>query len=142
MLTAKNAGSQSYLQASSPVSVLETIPVNMEPSPLTLDQKIHALYLKYQPSVAESMILTIISCESSNNAQARHYNKNKTIDYSYFQINSIWKIFFKKKGWDIANPEQNLEAGFYLLKTRGIQDWRFSSDCQKGKSSTSYVGTN
>jgi hypothetical protein len=71
----------------------------------------------------------IIFCESYNNPNAYHFNKNKTADYSYWQINSIWKKTLEEKGWNIKDPQDNLEAGFYLLKTYGDHLWNWSRPC-------------
>jgi hypothetical protein len=77
----------------------------------------------------------IIFCESKFHQNAINENKTKegevwSRDWGYWQINDYyWKEDLKEKGWDITVPEQNLEAGFYLLKTYGTKLWKASQHC-------------
>jgi soluble lytic murein transglycosylase-like protein len=94
----------------------------------TLAEKINLLSVKY--GVDENLAKRIIYCESGNKPQAKRYNTNDTIDYSYWQINNYWwEKELAKKGWDIKIPEQNLEAGFYLLSNYGSKLWNWSKHC-------------
>ena len=86
--------------------------------------------MKYQTGLEESLILKIIKCESGGKPYAKGYNKNGTVDYSYWQINNYWwEKELARKGWDIKVPEQNLEAGFYLISTYGVKLWSASAHC-------------
>lgn len=69
-------------------------------------------------------------CESKLNPSAININLNKTIDYSYWQINDYyWGEYFKAQGLDIKNPQDNLVAGFILHSKYGSQPWNWSKDC-------------
>ena len=73
----------------------------------------------------------ILACESGYNPQAINYNASST-DWSYWQINDkAWKTYFEKKGLDITDPDDNLIAGFIILKEQGIKPWKPSFDCQE-----------
>lgn len=76
------------------------------------------------------LVNKIIQCESAFKPYAINYNKNGTIDYGYWQINNYWwEEYLLEKGWNIKLPEENLEAGFYLLDTYGTKLWYPSEFC-------------
>jgi soluble lytic murein transglycosylase-like protein len=94
----------------------------------TLESEINRLSTKY--SVDKNLAFAILNCESNLNPNAINVNKNKTIDYSYWQINNYyWSKELSSLGFDITNPEQNLEAGFYLLNKYGSGLWIWSKPC-------------
>ena len=94
----------------------------------TLDEKIDRLALSFK--VSSSTARAIMFCESSMNEDARHYNKNKTVDVGIWQINNYyWEDYLKDRGLDIYNHEDNLSAGFYLLDTYGTSLWNWSKHC-------------
>ena len=99
---------------------------------LTLDDKLLILSKEYQ--VSFKIAKAIIWCESRNNPNARYKNlrngKLWSTDVGYWQLNDYyWGDFFLKKGLDIHIPEQNLEAGFILLREKGPQPWYPSNKC-------------
>lgn len=72
----------------------------------------------------------IISCESNNDPNAVHKNSNGTYDYGLFQVNDrSWSWLFKEKNWDITNPDDSLQAGFWILSNSGLQNWDASKSC-------------
>ncbi len=71
----------------------------------------------------------IIGCESSREPYAINHNKNGTIDYSFWQINSIHKKEAWRNNMDITNPLDNLEYGFILLSKEGVAPWSASQSC-------------
>jgi len=94
----------------------------------TLDGEIDRLAVKY--SVDKELATKIIYCESRNLPTAIRINTTGTIDYSYWQINNYyWEQEMKDLGWDIKVPEDNLEAGFYLLNKYGDSLWNWSRFC-------------
>ncbi len=94
----------------------------------TLAASIGKLSNKY--GIDAQMVKEIIFCESSNKPYA--INKNTAIgeDVGYFQINSYYhKAQAKKLGWDIYDPQDNLEYGFWLLNKEGTDHWLSSRKC-------------
>jgi len=91
------------------------------------NNKIEEFSKEYQ--VDEKLARRIIRCESANRSDAINRGKIST-DYSYWQIADIfWKKEMMDLGWDITDPEDNLEAGFYILKTYGSWPWKASLHC-------------
>jgi soluble lytic murein transglycosylase-like protein len=77
-------------------------------------------------NVSQETITKIIYAESGYEINARHYNKNGSVDYSLFQINSChWKEA-KKMGLDLRNPYDNSKFAVYLIKIYGLTPWRYS----------------
>jgi hypothetical protein len=103
------------------------------PIPPTLTEQIDTLAAKYEVSAA--LATRIIECESRDLPNALRANKNAegiiwSYDYSYWQINShYWQKQMMSLGFDITNPQQNLEAGFYILKHYGKEQWSWSEKC-------------
>ena len=105
-----------------------TTTVRAEDRVKTLQSEIIRLSTKYK--VDSKIASKIIFCESSNLPDAKRINDNETIDYSYWQINNhYWQKDMLKLGLDITNPEDNLEAGFYLYSQYGNKLWNWSSKC-------------
>jgi len=71
----------------------------------------------------------IIGCESGFDPHATNINKNGTKDYSWWQINDIHKHEALEHGFDITNPEDNLEYGFIMYHTYGNRIWNASRHC-------------
>lgn len=97
----------------------------------TLESEVHRLSIKYK--VNERSAIAIIKAESVQyGGKAINENKNKkgevwSRDWSFWQINDFYfKEELLKKGWDITKEKDNLEAGFYLLKTYGTSLWSAS----------------
>lgn len=100
----------------------------VEPPPETLEAKITRLSVEYE--VDEKVALAIMKCESGLRPEAINVNKNETIDYGLWQINNFyWEDYMFEMGWDIKNPDDNLEAGFYLLSVSGTAPWIWSKHC-------------
>lgn len=107
-------------------------PVPTEQSETLLNSAISYYALQYE--VSETLAREIMRCESGLKPNAINHNKRNgevwSSDYSYWQINDYYHAErFKKIGWDITNPEDNLEAGFYLLATEGSGHWSASRHC-------------
>lgn len=99
------------------------------PQPLTLQQKLQQLKEKYYISEPLTLINRIIDCESGGKSTIKHYNSNGTYDYSYFQINSTWKIYMNNLGLNYNDPDDSLEFGFILMSKNGLSDWNASRKC-------------
>lgn len=94
----------------------------------SFEEQVERLAKEYQ--VDKTLALSIMRCESNLRPEAINVNKNKTIDYSYWQINNYyWEDYMLERGWDIKNPNDNLEAGFYLLSVSGTAPWIWSKPC-------------
>lgn len=94
----------------------------------TTDEYITLFAEKY--AVSEGLARRIIKCESNFDENARNYNAKVGVDIGYFQLNSYyWEGHMRKLGWNIYNPVQNLEAGFWLLSKQGSQPWVWSKHC-------------
>ena len=104
------------------------------PQVKTFDSEVHRLALKYK--VNETLARKIISCEGKlyeklgNN---KNYNKQGVVwstDWAWWQINDYYHLEpAKKMGLDIKDKWQNLEYGFWLLKTQGSSPWVASKFC-------------
>ena len=96
----------------------------------TVDGAITAFADRY--NVNESDARAIIGCESSFKVNAFNINKDKSMDYGLWQINTYWHMASSRKlGMDILTVEGNLEYGFYLLSTEGVKHWKASNACHK-----------
>ena len=94
----------------------------------TVDSTITRLAKEYQ--VDELLARKIMWCESRNKPDEKNINKNGTVDYSYWQINSFyWGKEMAELGWDVKNPGHNLEAGFHILSEHGSKPWVWSKKC-------------
>jgi len=94
----------------------------------TLDSAISALSYKY--GVSEQDARSIIKCESEFKIDAFNINKDRTLDYGLFQINTYWHLKSSRKlGMDIFTARGNLEYGFYLLANDGVKHWKSSNAC-------------
>lgn len=72
----------------------------------------------------------IIKCESNFKADAVNNQAKVGQDIGYFQLNSyFWKDTMLDMGWNIYNPLDNLEAGFWLLSKQGSSPWIWSEHC-------------
>ena len=90
--------------------------------------------LAKQYGVNATVAQDIIKCESQDKPDALRKNYTNgsltSEDKSYWQINDrYWQVPLQKMGWDINNPQQNLEAGFYLLSKYGTKLWSWSKPC-------------
>lgn len=102
--------------------------VEVKNEPKTIESEIDRLSALY--GVDKEKATKIIICESNKKPDAIRVNTTGTIDYSYWQINDFyWSKQMADIGWDITNPEDNLEAGFYLLSKYGDSLWGWSKYC-------------
>lgn len=77
-----------------------------------------------------SLVKKIIQCESAYKPDAVNYKAVVGQDIGLFQINTHYHLDnAEKMGYDIYNPNDNLEYGFELLKEQGTQPWNWSSKC-------------
>jgi hypothetical protein len=72
------------------------------------------------------LISKIMFAESHYDINAKHINKNGSIDSGLFQINSQHIPLAKKMGIDIMTPDGNAEFAIYLIKKNGLRDWGYS----------------
>ncbi len=103
---------------------------------MSVDQYIH--FLAKLNRVNERLARAIIGCESHDNPEAAHHNFHGKVEWSrdvgYFQLNNVYQqAAMAAKGWDIYKPEDNLQAGFYILKTQGSAPWTWSKWCWSKK---------
>ncbi len=97
---------------------------------LDLENKIEILSESYglNPDIATA----IIACESRNNPNARHNNKDRkgniwSSDHGYWQINDYYhRKTALKLGYDLNDHDENLMYGFYVLKKQGTAPWKAS----------------
>ncbi len=74
-------------------------------------------------------------CESHGKPDAVNINYNKegkewSRDVGYMQWNNFyWKEQALKDGYDIFDPDQNLEYGFVVMKKQGLEPWKYSKSC-------------
>ena len=109
--------------------LLSLIPQFAVAQPDNFTTKVHYLADKYE--VNPELALRIMNCESKLNPLAINHNTNGTTDYSYWQLNSIWRKQMSDNDLDIKDPDQNLEAGFIILSEYGTNQWRDSKTCWK-----------
>ncbi len=134
---------------STPAIVTPTV----EPE-MTLDERVSFLAKKY--GVNEYSAREIIRCESrwKPDAVGNNWRYKKLLDANgnivlnaagkptyvkdyiwsrdigYWQINTYYhKADMAKLGWDIYDPADNLEAGFYLFSKQGAKPWAWSKPC-------------
>jgi soluble lytic murein transglycosylase-like protein len=106
---------------------------------LTLEEKIEVLSAKYGVPVARAK--AIIWCESKTKPDAvrKNYRVDSngesyvwSRDIGYWQLNTYWQgNAMARMGYNIYNPEQNLEAGFVLYSKEGSKPWKWSEWCWK-----------
>jgi soluble lytic murein transglycosylase-like protein len=86
------------------------------------DPSYDKVFIKYgqKYNISPKVLKAIAITESTLNPTAKRYNKNKTIDYSLMQINSIWlkeqiakKLKITKK--TIKLPSKNVELAAAIL---------------------------
>lgn len=79
-----------------------------------------------ETGVDKEIISKIIWAESQYDLDAKHTNKNKSIDHGLFQINSQHIPLAKSMGINIFTPEGNAKFAIYLMKKNGLRDWGYS----------------
>ena len=84
--------------------------------------------------VSASLSKRIISCESGFKPEAENKNYKGgeywSSDFGYWQLNDYyWEEKMSEMGWDIKNPIDNLEAGFWLRSRYGVAPWQASRHC-------------
>ena len=94
---------------------------------ITAQERVPILSFIY--GVDERTVRAIIHCESRWQPRALNVNKNRSRDHSYWQINSRWTEEMSRTGFDITNPDQNFEAGIWMLSRFGTAPWRASEKC-------------
>lgn len=128
-------------------TLLKDGPVQVEKE-MSVDEYVHFLAKLYK--VNEVLARSIIGCESQWKADAVHENWRYKIvdgfkirdyvwsrDRSYFQLNDYYQAApMAARGWDILDWRDNLQAGFYLLKTQGTQPWLASVGCWRDNDKT------
>ena len=84
-------------------------------------------YLSRIWDVSYSLVSAITFCESNHNVLAI----SKTNDFGLWQINHVWDGELKKLGLDRKDENDNIIAGFYILKNYGTWPWKASQKCWK-----------
>ncbi len=101
------------------------------PAPvLSIDDKI-ALYAKLT-GVDPKIMQNISHCERNLEDPTRiNHNKDGSMDYSLFQINSIHQKDALKMGLDITKEDDNILFAIALYKSNGLSPWYASAECRK-----------
>lgn len=100
-----------------------------------IPDKLPILAVKY--GVDPFLAASIIYCESKGRPDAVWKNKDKngevwSRDWGYWQINDYYQdATATAQGYDIHDPEQNLEYGFVLMSKQGTRPWSASQSCWK-----------
>lgn len=98
------------------------------PPPFDLDRELIRLSIQY--NIDEDLARRIIQCESQFVEDAVGRDAVVGTDHSYWQFNShYWEQDMLERGWDIYDPQDNLEAGFWLLSRDGTKHWNASKGC-------------
>jgi hypothetical protein len=85
--------------------------------------------------IVPPVMIEIARCESGQRQfddtghVVKNYNKNGTIDYGYFQINSSHIKEAKALGFDIKTPEGNIGYAYYLYHASSTAPWNSSKFC-------------
>jgi len=99
---------------------------------LTHRQYAKTLANKYE--IDWALARRIIQCESSWKADAVNHDAVVGKDVGYWQINTYYhQARALGMGYDISQPTDNLEYGFYLLDAEGTQPWKWSRECWSAK---------
>lgn len=104
------------------ITSTDTVYVNATSTPVT----------KEEPAV---IMERIAKCEGGgthykkDGTLVKNINKNGTIDFGKFQINSHWEDEAVKLGYNIYLPEGNEAFAYHLYHTRGTEDWYSSKAC-------------
>ena len=86
-------------------------------------------YVSHETGYSVVLLSKIAKAESGYVLTATHLNKNKSIDYGLFQINSCHLKESQKMGLDIANkPKDNAIFTVYLIKKYGLSPWIYSQN--------------
>lgn len=94
----------------------------------TLDEWISVYSFQY--NVDKELVRDIIRCESGFNSEAINTKAVRGQDIGIWQINTYyWEEELLKQGFNIHDPKDNLEAGFYLLSKYGSKLWDWSKHC-------------
>ena len=98
------------------------------------------LSLNYTP-IVPPVLLDIAQCESGqqqfddDGKIIKHKNKDGSIDYGYFQINSSHIKHAKSLGFDIFTPEGNVGYALWLYNASSTIPWNSSKSCWKHSNS-------
>ncbi len=99
-----------------------------------LYHQIQVLSAKYEVSATTTQ--AIIWCESRGKSDVINENVSKitgkvwSTDIGYWQFNDhFWQKQAIKDGFDINDPDQNLEYGFFILSKQGTTAWKASRQC-------------
>lgn len=94
----------------------------------TFEGEVSRLAEKYAQK--EEVAKKIIWCESRNNPRAINEKAVVGVDVGYWQINThFWEAEMLRRGWNIHDEWDNLEAGFWLIKEQGTRPWNWSKHC-------------
>ena len=108
-------------------------PIEVDVSEFDFNSLVSHYSMKY--GVSETVALSLMNCESEFDPNAENPNFDEegvhwSTDYGYWQLNDYHQEeTMANMGWDIRNPQDNLEAGFWLLSTAGTTPWGASNPC-------------
>lgn len=82
--------------------------------------------------------LCIVEKESNFNSKAvnKIHNRNGTVDYGLFQINSVHLPSLKMSGTDLLDPMKNIKAAVYVYNKQGLTAWSTYDKCAKQKTTS------
>ena len=83
-------------------------------------------YVSRETGYSVELLSKIAKAESHYDLSATHLNKNGSIDYSLWQINSQHIPLATSMGLDIKDPKDNSDFAIYLMKKNGLSDWCYS----------------
>lgn len=90
---------------------------------------VHAETIFEKYKVDQNIASAIIKCESNWDEDALHVNKNGSVDYGLFQINSVHKSDMAKLGLDITKHNDSFVYGLILMRDSGLAPWQSSRAC-------------
>jgi len=84
------------------------------------------------PKDSIDQMVCIAHAESNLKPKAvnRTLNRNGTIDYGLFQINSIWLKTCKLTEKSILEPRNNIKCAALVYKKQGITAWATARKCE------------
>ena len=106
----------------------QNAPVSDFSSRIGIERRVEELSASHGQSA--QLVKKIIECESNFKVDAVNHDAVVGKDIGLFQINTYYHLDNAEKlGYNIFEPEDNLEYGFELLNTAGTTPWKWSKKC-------------